>query len=86
MAESLEKGSGSEPRARASVELRGVGHDYGSLAALRGIDLLVARDEVVGYADVQLPEGRLSDALRREQDEVFFGAPAGAGERAAAAR
>ena len=36
----------------------------------------VAKDEVIGYADVELPAGRLSDALRREQDEIFFGSPA----------
>ncbi len=39
----------------------------------------VAKDEVVAYADVVLPEGRLIDRLRAEQDERFFGeAAAGA--------
>ena len=33
----------------------------------------IARDEVLTNADVELPEGRLVDRLRREQDE-FFGA------------
>ena len=38
-----------------------------------GCELLrdVAIDEPVGYTDVRLPEGRLVDALRREQDLLF---------------
>ncbi|WP_346621263.1 Gfo/Idh/MocA family oxidoreductase [Blastococcus montanus] len=36
----------------------------------------VRRDEVIGYADVELPSGRLVDRLRAEQDERFFGEPA----------
>ncbi|MPQ97948.1 NAD(P)-dependent oxidoreductase [Modestobacter sp. I12A-02628] len=36
----------------------------------------VARDEVIGYADVRLPEGRLVDRLRAEQDTMFFGSAA----------
>jgi predicted homoserine dehydrogenase-like protein len=36
----------------------------------------MARDEVLTYGDVDIPEGRLVDALRREQDACF--APAGA--------
>jgi len=31
----------------------------------------VAKDEVVTYADVELPQGRLCDKLRKEQDEYF---------------
>ena len=31
------------------------------------------RDAVLTYADVELPEGRLSDRLRTEQDRHFFG-------------
>lgn len=31
----------------------------------------IARDGVLTYADVELPEGRLVDRLRREQDEYF---------------
>ncbi len=31
----------------------------------------VARDEVLGYADVELPEGRVSDRLREEQNVRF---------------
>lgn len=31
----------------------------------------VAKDEVIGYADVVLPEGRLVDALREEQARIF---------------
>lgn len=31
----------------------------------------VARDEVLAYQDVALPEGRLIDQLRRQQDELF---------------
>ena len=38
----------------------------------------VAKDEVIGYDDVVLPEGRLVDRLRAEQDTRFFGAPAAA--------
>ena len=33
----------------------------------------VARDQVLTLADVELPPGRLSDRLRAEQDERFFG-------------
>jgi predicted homoserine dehydrogenase-like protein len=33
----------------------------------------VSIDEPIRYADVELPSGRLADALRREQDERFFG-------------
>ncbi|SFF51848.1 NAD(P)H-dependent oxidoreductase [Blastococcus tunisiensis] len=36
----------------------------------------VRKDEVIGYADVELPTGRLIDRLRAEQDELFFGAAA----------
>jgi predicted homoserine dehydrogenase-like protein len=36
----------------------------------------VRRDEVIGYADVELPAGRLVDRLRAEQDEMFFGSAA----------
>lgn len=32
----------------------------------------VAKDEVVKYADVELPQGRLCDKLRKEQDAYFF--------------
>jgi predicted homoserine dehydrogenase-like protein len=31
----------------------------------------VARDQVLTYDDVELPEGRLSDRLRAEQDAMF---------------
>jgi predicted homoserine dehydrogenase-like protein len=34
----------------------------------------LARDTVLGYADVVLPENRLSDRIREEQNEHFFGA------------
>jgi predicted homoserine dehydrogenase-like protein len=34
----------------------------------------IAKDEVISYDDVALPEGRLSDKLRTEQDELFRGA------------
>jgi predicted homoserine dehydrogenase-like protein len=40
----------------------------------------VAKDEVIGYADVELPAGRLVDRLRAEQDELFFGSAAASGE------
>ena len=36
----------------------------------------VAKDEVLAYADVELPEGRLADRLRAEQDETFASAAA----------
>jgi predicted homoserine dehydrogenase-like protein len=35
----------------------------------------VTRDRVLGYNDVEIPGGRLCDALRREQDALFFGSP-----------
>jgi predicted homoserine dehydrogenase-like protein len=38
----------------------------------------VAKDEVLTYADVEIPEGRLVDRLRAEQDVKFFGSPAAA--------
>lgn len=31
----------------------------------------VAKDEAISYADVTVPEGRLADRLRKEQDETF---------------
>jgi predicted homoserine dehydrogenase-like protein len=31
----------------------------------------IAKDEVIGYDDVELPPGRLADALRAEQYEHF---------------
>jgi predicted homoserine dehydrogenase-like protein len=37
----------------------------------------VPRDQPIRYRDVVLPEGRLSDALRREQAKHFGLAPAG---------
>ncbi len=40
----------------------------------------VAKDQAVRYADVRLPEGRVVDALRREQSERFGGQPKGTGE------
>jgi len=33
----------------------------------------IKRDEVIGYSDVKLPEGRLADAFRAEQNMHFFG-------------
>jgi predicted homoserine dehydrogenase-like protein len=35
----------------------------------------VARDHVLGYDDVEIPAGRMCDALRQEQDTLFFGRP-----------
>jgi len=35
----------------------------------------VTRDHVLGYDDVEIQVGRLCDALRREQDALFFGSP-----------
>ena len=43
----------------------------------------VKKDDVLTYADVEVPEGRLVDQLRAEQDEAFPGAEHG-GVRAAA--
>jgi len=42
----------------------------------------VARDRVLSYDDVILPEGRLCDRLRRDQDERFgrAGAPLAAAD------
>ena len=34
----------------------------------------IAKDQVLGYDDVEVPPGRLCDRLRREQDDLFFGA------------
>jgi predicted homoserine dehydrogenase-like protein len=50
------------------------------LGVAEGARLLrdVAKDEVIGYADVELPAGRLVDRLRAEQDEMFFGSAAAA--------
>ncbi|TWH75371.1 NAD(P)H-dependent oxidoreductase [Modestobacter roseus] len=45
----------------------------------------VRKDEVIGYADVELPAGRLVDRLRAEQDELFFGSAAATSARPAAA-
>lgn len=36
----------------------------------------VTQDEVIGYADVSVPEGRLADRLRAEVDSLFDGGPA----------
>ncbi len=36
----------------------------------------VAKDEVIGLADVTLPAGRIVDGLRAEQDVTFFGSTA----------
>ena len=33
----------------------------------------IVKDAVLTMDDVELPEGRLCDRLRAEQDEVFFG-------------
>ena len=33
----------------------------------------IARDQVIGYEDVEVPPGRLCDELRLEQDVLFFG-------------
>ncbi|MGY1745201.1 NAD(P)H-dependent oxidoreductase [Blastococcus sp. SYSU D00695] len=44
----------------------------------------VAKDEVIGYADVELPADRPVDRLRAEQDERFFGHPAAVGSAGAA--
>jgi predicted homoserine dehydrogenase-like protein len=55
------------------------------LGLAEGCTLLrdVAKDEVLSYDDVTLPEGRLVDRLRAEQDERFFGAPASSAVRSA---
>ena len=48
------------------------------LGVAEGCRLLrdVRKDEVIGYADVGVPAGRLVDRLRAEQDERFFGSGA----------
>jgi predicted homoserine dehydrogenase-like protein len=50
------------------------------MAVAEGCRLLrdMRRDEVLTYADVELPEGRLIDRLRTEQERVFFSAEASA--------
>jgi predicted homoserine dehydrogenase-like protein len=42
----------------------------------------VKKDQVLTYADVEVPEGRLVDQLRAEQDEAFPGDAAGVREAA----
>ncbi|WP_157519288.1 NAD(P)H-dependent oxidoreductase [Modestobacter sp. Leaf380] len=42
----------------------------------------VVKDELIGYADVELPAGRLVDRLRAEQDTMFFGSAAATGPAA----
>jgi predicted homoserine dehydrogenase-like protein len=32
----------------------------------------IARDEVLTYADVDVPEGRLCDQLRSQQNDMFM--------------
>lgn len=32
----------------------------------------LAKDSIIGYKDVEIPDGRLVDKLRQEQDELFF--------------
>ena len=39
----------------------------------------VARDQVLSYADLEIPEGRLADRLRHEQDMLFMEAGASEG-------
>lgn len=48
------------------------------LGVAEGCRLLrdIPKDGVIGYADVELPQGRLVDRLRAEQDERFFGSAA----------
>ena len=36
----------------------------------------IPQDQAITYADLEFPEGRLCDRLRREQDEAFFGGSA----------
>ncbi len=45
----------------------------------------VVRDRVLTYDDVELPENRLIDRLRAEQEEYFFGISWNAIRRTAAA-
>ena len=42
----------------------------------------VKKDQVLTYADVEVPEGRLVDQLRAEQDEAFPGSAPGVREAA----
>ena len=37
----------------------------------------IARDEVISYADVEIPDGRLADSLRVEQTDYFDEHPIG---------
>jgi predicted homoserine dehydrogenase-like protein len=43
----------------------------------------IARDQVIGYRDVEFPPDRLCDRLRMEQEALFFGKPAFAMDPAA---
>ena len=45
----------------------------------------VSQDEVLTYTDVELPDGRLCDRLRAEQEARFGGGPAATGETMAVA-
>lgn len=38
----------------------------------------IAKDQVLGYDDIEIPTGRLCDELRLEQDALFFGEPSAA--------
>ena len=50
-------------------------HRYLPEGLTEGCTLLrdIEQDEVIGYADVELPKGRLADRLRAEQLEHFRG-------------
>jgi len=49
--------------------------NYIPMSLIEGCELKrdIAKDEIISYADVIIPEGRLCDRLRREQDRRFFG-------------
>lgn len=49
--------------------------NYIPMSLIEGCQLKrdIAKDDIISYADVIVPEGRLCDRLRREQDQEFFG-------------
>jgi predicted homoserine dehydrogenase-like protein len=49
--------------------------DYLPMSLAEGCRLKrdIAKDEIISYQDIVVPEGRLCDQLRKEQDQHFFG-------------
>ena len=63
---------GDDPPASVAIAVPGRGRSL-----IKGtVTANLSRDDVLRYDDVELPGGRLVEALRSEQDVRFFGAPA----------